>query len=799
MQRILTTVLALAIGLTPVAVGGVDDLSPLELPRAAVPSALDGPFPARLRAIAAIRSAQQALAENDLELAHARLREAIVDDPLQPAAWSMLAAVAAAACNRDESLFAAYQASYLAPDEPLPLEQLKEARALQCPEPSSRDPLETAEARLAHAISDPAAWLGLAHDYGARQQLRLEVYALERGLVAGATRELVRPALGAALSALGMTRRAAPWGAGTAAGTGKAVDDPLLLMVDELLAQIPASRSILREELQECAELLVHEQPELSLEAARQQLASWLRIELPGRIRWSRGSLEGSAGWSRRDPPSDPARRSPELLLEREPGDTSLLWYALSPPPADESTLDRSLERVFVELAPRRTGPWERCHAPAAAECVSAPWGFRGTWGEAAVTLSALRRGAGDALLVAVATAGAGGCGATCRHAAAVSAKDLVASLQWSTAQPSDASPTAPWWWQPPRGWRSSDRPDERSEPWMSYRFEPSLRVDLPLGSVVRDAPSPVAEGTQRASLGAIWWRASFVDRDGIRVTVGDPTHWARVESLAGAGAAEPSAPDDDAGARRLAVESLDRALSAAGSGWRGSIARFRGDRWPGDWLIVAVQQGGQAVRLQLPVVEGAESLALLWVALTIRRDTDPVPPPAIETPREAAIRLVGADRPRSAADPREGLLVTPHFELAVPRDFRITAAGDGLPLVLRHADGSQFTLSALAPLLHDESTLRTALTALAGVRLGRLSVELRGRRWIARAEPVPSDPESGRLAWITLAPARGAAGGITIEARCSPTTDRAQWRAATELLVASWRALKEKKTGAAR
>ncbi|MFN7966136.1 MAG: hypothetical protein U0V87_10665 [Acidobacteriota bacterium] len=738
---------------------------------AAVKSVLDGPFPGRARGMQLTAQGQHLLDDGQIAEALATLRRAVRADPILDAAWSTLAAVAIADCRRDEAIFAAYQAAYLNSESSIPVQQLRAANALQCPAREESDPGELAEARVAHEIHNVELWRAAAEARSGADEPLLSAYYLERALASGAEAKTIRPALIDRLDRAGLWRaalRLLEEQEGDAVRRARlsekleAIAPQALRMARELSPRLGIDDEDSRARLGECVEVVMATAPEAGAEAWRDELLALFGTSISTRTAFAGGSIELESAWSRwsTEAEQDEDESRALLMLRRHPGDTQLSLYGVAEW-RSEAALDEAIGRALTYREARRSSPWNRCRAASEYACRTAAWSISTASGVANVELFVLDRGEGKPAIVAIAFVGSGGYGAAGRQDARAAVEALITTIRIESDGELLAASADDRWNVPiPPAWRASDRPREAAEPWLSFPLGSGLRMDLPAGAMAtREAPSFDATAVTPPDA-LLFWRASFVDRDGHSVRVGDRNFWAWARGLPTQPTITWTAPPSDPNAVFERASSLDAAFIAAGSEWRGSVARFRGSAWHGRWLIARVLNGSESVEIAQPIAESDDSLSLLWIAVTVRRNGEPGPPPLVEQAGGQAIRIQQFAHLRSATDPREGLLSATDFEFALPRGFRVSAtpsSNDGLPLTLRHVDGSQI----LVEHWNDESMpaleWRELAARLAGRQISKWREWTRGRTRLGLADVVaPTGAEALLLARSTEGAERG-------------------------------------------
>ncbi len=728
--------------------------------RVAVASVLDGPFPSRARGLQLAAQGQHLLDERRIPEALATLRRAIREDPVLDAAWSGLASAAIADCRRDEALFAAYQAAYLNPEAKIPIQQLRAAKVLQCPARETSDASEKLEAQLAHEIHNPALWRAAAEARSALDERLLSAFYLERALVCGADPATVRPELLDRLEQAGLWR--ASLRLSETFGAEQDREARLHAMLDsvapratrlalELGPRLNTTDDESRARLRECAEVLIANAPESGETAWRDELLALFGKSISARIAFEGGSLELDSSWSRWNSDSELAESAQLglLVLRRFPGDTQLSLFGVSTW-TTEAALGDAIVIALKRYNGRRVAEWTRCPSASQLNCRKSVWSISTAAGDATVDLFAFEQGAGRPVIVALLIAGTGGYDATGRADARAAAATLIATIRVENIDDLRAASDADEWNVPlPQSWRASDRPRESEEPWLSFPLGSGLRLDLP-GAVSASRETPSLDSNSAGPPGAtLYWRASFLDREGRLVQVGDKSFWAWARPLPSGTSSEWTAPPSDPQATFERTVSLDAAFVAAGSAWRGSVAQFRGKAWRGKWLIARVVNGPETVEIAQPVTEETESLSLLWIPVTVRHDGEAGPPPLIERAGGQAIRIQPFGKARSATDPREGLLSASDFEVALPRGFRVSAtpsSSDGLPLTLRHADGSQFVIEHWDDSLPIDTKWRSLAEGSVGGAITTWRQWSRGRAQLALARADTTEPPTALL-----------------------------------------------------
>jgi hypothetical protein len=198
--------------------------------------------------------------------------------------------------------------------------------------------------------------------------------------------------------------------------------------------------------------------------------------------------------------------------------------------------------------------------------------------------------------------------------------------------------------------------------------------------------------------------RGRFVDRDGLRVRVGDTAH---------AGTVDVTAFTDPAAAKALVMKTLREAVPPAGEPsvtWiksvdvtkilgpetgasAASISRFKSASGGMEWLVARLAYDSSLVEISLPVLEGGRSIALYWIASTVRAAHDPQPAPPVDLSNRLGItffRPPPADR--TEAFYKQGDLRSKDFTMLVARDYYVNLnsdAPDAFPAKLSHAAGN--------------------------------------------------------------------------------------------------------------
>ena len=398
-------------------------------------------------------------------------------------------------------------------------------------------------------------------------------------------------------------------------------------------------------------------------------------------------------------------------MLRRFPGDSQVAVYSGLDPAlaAGGSELASALairlaRREATSLAPAvacEDGPPGLTCARVALEVVA---GAEGTARIDAWVVSQPRDETRAWRIVLLTLAGSAGCGAPCREAVGQEIAAIVRSVE--PAAPPPPAGAVPWDLPLPAAWRSPTLHDEREQPWISQRLE-GIRIDFPPGLVVarqrsgfRDPATPLSS--------ELWFRGRFADLEGREVVVGAPGWAGWVDVIEDGGALlarwreDPTrlAPASDPAATFSSSATLDPVLSRARTADGGLVALFEGEAFRGRWLIHGLRVGGDAVVIALPVARGAASPSLPWIALTVRPEQRPPLPAPVDLSDRRAVEYRRITSP-SPADPRAGVLIAEHLELAVPKGFRVAVSSEsveGFPVTLRRSDGSTIRVERLPP-----------------------------------------------------------------------------------------------------
>lgn len=767
-------------------------------------SLLDRPHPDRLEAHRLTALGTDALEQGKDEQALELLGLAVARDPLVVEGWINRAAAAIRTCRPSVARSSAAVARTLAPDSRDAAHNHRVAGRMDCARSDPPSPQARAEAKLFERPDDPAAWAGAARARRQRGDHLLAAFHEEQALRRGAEGARIRLAqdleaaglIRAALAALepargdraramrarleGIRERLAP----TARG-----------LAEEFADRLPPSFRGARESLAALAAVLLVRGS--SPQAARETL-SGLVDELAGqRIVTEWGRLRPGAAWRRVEPSGD--RPWPALVLRRFPSDTQATFHHW---PADEWPIepDRLARRIAAGAAVAKGG-WEPCPEPAgsgglcrAAELEASLGGSR----RGTVGLWALGPEEGPPAVAVLTLVGDAGCGKPCRERARAGLHALLGSYrspEQATTPPGAGEARAHRWPLPvPPLWRPPGPGDEREEPWRSVAIGEGLVLDLPPGVLGRPVSGgfPEPGGSERTVL---WLRGAFRDREGNTVRLGNP-EWAGWVDL---GPAEASvegwlesvrkrAPTADPAAELVSAARLDEAIDRAGGTGEGAVARFSGDAFDGEWLWVHRRLEGRRVDVHLPVAQGAGSLSLLWIALTVRPREGSPPPPIVDLSDRFDIRFARFEGRRSRGDPREGVLMAAELELALPRGFRITVSGtsrDGFPIKGRHADGSRLEIHRWPPSAgaSPKGRKRQALAALGG-NLAATEWKPEGRKRGARKWSLKGKTDQRDVCAALLLPAEADAHpAFWLTLRRGEARSTAAWETACELI----------------
>ncbi|GAB4374869.1 MAG: hypothetical protein Kow0062_13300 [Acidobacteriota bacterium] len=674
--------------------------------------------PGQLEARRLAREATRRLAAGDAAAAVGALERAVRLDPLLAGAWTNLSAAYIDLCLPRAAQAAASVARLVDPDEPNAATNLRLALRLDCGERRAdhRPFLVDEELDALTGPADAARFVEAARSRRGLGDALLAALWEERAAALGADRAGTLRRLAADLE------RDGQWAAAARLlrelgdeGAAAALEQRVRALTPEarrLALALGARAGLAREE--EFAALFVHCQVLLARgmdpEQVERRIGELLAVDAPREYDEPWGALAASSRWARVDSGAGASGDAPLLVLRRFPGDSQLaVFSALAADLAgDASGLPAALARRLAERQAAPLGPPAACGATAGGlSCLVVPLEVSaGAEGPAAVEVLLIGRTEPERpawRIAVVRLEGDAGCGAPCLDVVRQEADAIVRSIRPGGAPP----PAGPRWSLPiPSAWRAPRVHDEKEAPWASRRLD-GLRIDFPPGLVVARQESGFRD--PRTPPGAeFWFRGRFRDLDGREVVVGDPK-WAGwvdlIEGGAGALAAwrrDPStlAPAADPGARLTGSASLAEVLRRAGTGEDGLVAAFDGDRFDGRWLVHAVQAVGHAVVVVMPVVAGADSPSLSWIALTVRPERSAPPPPPVDLSSRRAVDFRRI-RTNSPADPRGGLLVAEHLEAIVPRGFRVAISGetaDGFPVTLRRADGTTIVVERLPP-----------------------------------------------------------------------------------------------------
>jgi hypothetical protein len=746
-------------------------------------SLLDTPHPGRPEALRLAGLAADALEQGREEDALALLELSVTRDPLRFESWVNRSAVAIRSCRPWIARGSAAIARRLAPDSRAAAQNHRLAARLSCEGAAEPAGAVRAEAALLQTPNDPRAWAAAAaarREAGARlvaamheeQAVLLgEDTTARRRLAADLEHEgLLRAALDA-LDPLGGEDVEA-WRARLRAEVARHAEAARSLG-GKLASRLPGERGESAEVLAGMAEVLLAREREL--ERVRERLGEVLDLLGAQAVVEPWGTLRPGALWRRVLPPGEAPW--PELVLRRFPSDTQVSFYRW--PGGEEPTgPDRLARRLEAGAAVARSG-WQACPSPVdgLSFCRTAEIETDlGGHGRTTARLWALGGSEAEPAAAAISLVGDAGCGEICREEAAEAARALLASFEPPDEPPSAAGTGNGWVLPVPPVWQPPGGGDEREQPWRSVALGDRLVIDLPPGVIGRTLAGgfPEPGGSERSVL---WLRGTFVDREGRRVRIGDArwAGWVDVGPADGpppgrwiAAREEPTLPADPA-AHQAGAGSLAEAIERAGGEGSGAVVRLAGGAFEGDWLWMRRRLADRQVDVHLPVKEGAGSLSLLWIGLTLRPRGGEPPPVLVDLSTGFDVRFARFEGRRSRHDPREGVLLAAELESAVPRGFRITVSGmsgDGFPVKGRHPNGSRMTVQRWRPSegASDEGRRRQAeaLIGLEGEPKWRRERERRGiRTWtvfgrtaqgpVCAALLLPSDPAArpSFLLWL--------------------------------------------------
>ncbi|MDQ7087666.1 MAG: hypothetical protein Q9Q13_07365 [Acidobacteriota bacterium] len=293
--------------------------------------------------------------------------------------------------------------------------------------------------------------------------------------------------------------------------------------------------------------------------------------------------------------------------------------------------------------------------------------------------------------LLLVALPSDAGCGAACRESAREELRTVMGSFRPAPGPPRNVPAGTTLDLPQPLAWNGPQPHDERERPWRTYRLGGAMRVEVPPGVVAAELGSMPLDFTPPSGA-RLWLRGTFVDQQGRKVRIGDENWygWVRVTAASPAAGEGPGPPELDPEARLGPAVSLDRALTRLRLPGSGSVRRATGRAFEGTWILFRRSLAGQVVEGFLPVGEGAESLSLLYMPLTVHTDRGDEPPPLVDLASRYEVRFDRFRDPERRADPRAGLLYAAEIQLPVPRGFRVSLnrrSADGFPLTLRHEE----------------------------------------------------------------------------------------------------------------
>lgn len=635
----------------------------------------------RFTAVGRVKQAEPELAAERYEQAAEWLQRAVDEDPLLVPAWSALAAAQLGRCRLLEARFAAQQAALLNPEESIPRGQLRAIREATCAAvpPDSALPAEIA---LLTQSQQPDLWWRSALERAARQEWWPALYRAARAESEGYAGAAIRPQVAQWLIRAGQFDAARRLSREHAEQTleaeieaaRSAIASVVADLRQELVPLLATRPEINSDRLVALLESLVASTPSLEREARIEIVCEALDLLRPGRQRFEAGEFDLPAGWSR----TAPVHSGGALLhLVLWPGDTWLRWFA-APHYEQIEAAQAWLHSKLPSEATLATSPWLDCASTRQpGRCfdfeieLSSGRRLQARW----FALDLLRD------VVRVRSIGTGGCGAACAEQFAQAADRIESELNWSHGKAwRDHQLQSPWDLDVATTTPSAAISEETHEPWRTFPLGNAWQVDLPPGVVAIDH-DPFTPSN--STLAGIWWRGRFRDREGLLVQVGDAERLARIVI------SDSALPNQlDPIGEVISRASLDSVLQQVGSRFRGTVVRSRDAQAALEWLTFALSSAAGQVRMQIPVRDGARSLSLLWIALTLRAAGESGPPPIVELGSRGAVRLLKPAKTASAADPREGVLTSDSFEVAIPKGFQIALnpnSEDGFPVLARN------------------------------------------------------------------------------------------------------------------
>ncbi|MCP3979870.1 MAG: hypothetical protein GY716_11225 [bacterium] len=393
-----------------------------------------------------------------------------------------------------------------------------------------------------------------------------------------------------------------------------------------------------------------------------------------------------------------PGRGAPLLELRRWPGDTVMAVYALAGPLSSGVENPPPLSRAALGLDPGSTENHVRWSGTVDTAAGERPI----VWSERKLAGLDSRVG----VLLMPGDAGLGGAGAEdlTLELEAVLDRMQIRPRVWSAQVPIPVGSRIdiPEAGEPPR-----DKTEEDA-PW-AVAYAPGFTVGLPPGFRARrieeSVPAPVARVIPG---GLLWLRGRFRDTEGNRVVVGDGErvgYLARVEAPGAEWVKGKAAPLGAPTATLEAGQAFDL-LRERAKAKAGRAERWAEEGFAGEWLVFRLAFADHGFEIGLPVLDGARSASLYWIAATWR----PEHLPPAEPPVDPAARFgISFDRLTSAGKVNspwtEGFLEVPGLRLEVPRDWVPAASlrtDDGFPVRLVEQQTGK-TLGVLVRLAADE------------------------------------------------------------------------------------------------
>lgn len=768
--------------------------------------------PGRVEAIQLSVQGTEAISQGSPAEGVALLEKALRFDPYLAPAWTNLSAGYITLCRPEGALVAAMVGRIFDPRSRVAADNLRIAMELSCEDPPAETFVSSEELAALRAQTDPALFESAASSRRARGDHLLAVFYEEWALRLGADEAAVTARIAGDFASAGLLRAAHA----ALAQHGGEREPERLAGLSSSIAAIAERARPLSERIAEEGRMATEQERDAILrycevllarglgeESVLGRMRELLGIGAPSTLREEWGSIRVGADWALLGTDVSSAgyaSEAPLATLRRFPGDTQITLHPWTGAFEKEKASTRLL-RLLAGRSALIVEPWEPCEADAAkGHCtktlVEVDTGLHG-----GARIEARLYGAqeGKPTLAALTLVGDEGCGAPCAARSREACDEALSTLVPAEAA-ADASSGA-WKLPIPAAWRAPRVYYEDADPWRTHPLGPQLLIDLPPGVVVGRVSGPFADDSCARET-ALWLRGGFSDIDGIEVRIGDETWSGWVDHFPGEAARLDEhratlgerAPRTDPAAKLVRSASLDEALAKARRPVRGHVALYDSGAMPGRWFVYHLAIGSDLVVVALPVIEGARSLSLHWIALTLRAESGDRLPPPVDLSETLDIdfqRFEGRDARR---DPRAGLLRAAELQVAVPRGYRVSlsaSSSDGFPVTFRSDDGGKIVIERLPPARGADLAARTMQTeALLGPPLepGWSREGLGRRAELASAGFAPEEEGDGERRVFVVVPLEGEVPAFRIAMTRAEGADDELWAFEREIVEDSLR-----------